>query len=372
MEKSLRVKFLLCALLGAAVLVGVSCGGGVSKKAGGVQGHAEGFTLTEEGLRVVDPRAGGAGVVYRFGDSKMLSDTLVTFVAAPRRVVCLSTTYVAFMSALGLEERIVGVSSGGYVMNPVVEERLAHGLVKEVGSDMSIDYEAVVSLHPDVVLAYATSGPKPEFYERLTSLGIPVVMVGDYMERTPLAREEWVRAIGWLMGAGAKADSVHNTVAERYEDARRSAERAQGRPKVLLNLPWQETWYVPGGKTFVAEAFRDAGAEVLTAGHDDSPSSTPMGMEDVLGLALQADFWFHPGMATTLREVVEQNELFSSFPAVKRGQVWNNNLRQNAHGGNDYYESGVMAPDVILRDLLAIFHPELMPNHTFTYYRQLR
>lgn len=370
MNRLLR-RMVCCALLGAVALFVVSCGGGAPQQCAVVSHSAEGFTLSENGLRVVDPRANGAGVNYRFGDSLSIGDTLVVLPGKPQRVVCMSTTYVAFMAALGLEERIVGVSMGSYMMNPTVTARMAEGLVKEIGSDMALDYETIVSLRPDVVLAFATSGPKPEFFTRLAALGIPVVMVGDYMERTPLARSEWVRAIGWLMGAEAKADSLQQAVAERYDAAKKLVEGVSEKPTVLLNSPWQETWYIPGGKTFLAEAIRDAGASILTAGHDDSPQSTPVSMEEALALGMKANFWLHPGMATTLQEIAGQNSLFTSFPSFKEGRVWNNNLRQNVNGGNDYFESGVMAPDVILEDLIAIFHPDLLPNHKFTYYRKL-
>lgn len=358
-------------LLGTLTVLGFSCRSHEAQHREPMQQRAEGFSIGNEGLRVVDPREGSTAVRYQFADAASITDTLVTFAAVPQRVVCLSTTYVAFMAALGLEDRIVGVSSGGYVINPRVVARISEGQVREVGSDMALDYETVISLRPDVVLAYATSGPKPEFYNRLSALGIPVVMVGEYMERTPLARAEWVRAIGWLMGESRKADSVQQALAMRYEETKALVEEVKSRPKVLLNLPWQETWYIPGGKTYLAEAFRDAGATVLTAGHDDSPQSTPVSMEEALALGLQADYWFHPGMATTLQDVAAQRELFQSFPAFKEGHVWNSNLRQNANGGNDYYESGVIAPDVILKDLIAIFHPDRMPNHQFTYYRHL-
>lgn len=364
-------RLLVLLMLGATAVVCVSCKEKTTRQEVPIEHRAEGFTIDELGLRVVDPREGGTAVRYQFADSASITDTLVTFSSTPQRVVCLSTTYVAFMASLGLEDRIVGVSSGGYVMNPRVVARISQGLVQEVGSDMALDYEAVISLRPDVVLAYATTGPKPEFYGRLAALGIPVVMVGDYMERTPLARSEWVRAIGWLMGEGAKADSVQNAVSARYEEAKALVEGIENRPRVLLNLPWQETWYIPGGKTYLAEAFHDAGAAILTAGHDDSPQSTPISLEEALTLGLEADYWFHPGMATTLQEVAAQNELFRSFPSFKAGRVWNSNLRQNANGANDYYESGVMAPDVILKDLIAIFHPDRLPGHVFTYYRHL-
>lgn len=368
MSRGLRL--LPWVLLLAIVLQIVSCGGG--ERAGGGQHVAEGFTLSERGLRVVDPRSPGRGVRYRRGEELSINDTLVTFAKIPNRVICLSSTHVAFMSALGLEDRVVGVSSGGFISNSRIAERLILGEVKDVGSDMALNYEVVVSLRPDVVLAYATSGPTPEFYGRLAALGIPVVMVGEYMERTPLARSEWVRAIGWLMGEEERADSLQRALAARYESAQRIVSGVINRPKVLLNAPWQETWYIPGGNTYLAVFIRDAGGEVLTAGNVDSDKSLPVSLERALALGMEADYWFHPGTAESLQDLGRQSKLFTLFPAFKTGCVWNNTLRLNANGGNDYFESGVLAPDEILMDMIAILHPELLPGHDFTYYKQLK
>ncbi|BAL99694.1 MAG: hypothetical protein KatS3mg049_2263 [Caldilinea sp.] len=51
--------------------------------------------------------------------------------------------------------------------------------------------------------------------------------------------------------------------------------------------------------------------------------------------------------------------------------MYNNNARLNEYGGNDYWEGGLANPDVVLADLIKIFHPELLPDHELVYYRKL-
>jgi iron complex transport system substrate-binding protein len=51
--------------------------------------------------------------------------------------------------------------------------------------------------------------------------------------------------------------------------------------------------------------------------------------------------------------------------------VYNNDARVNANGGNAYYEEGAAHPSLILADLIAIFHPELLPDHELAFFRRL-
>ena len=73
----------------------------------------------------------------------------------------------------------------------------------------------------------------------------------------------------------------------------------------------------------------------------------------------------------SMQQVVAEDNRYADFKAVKNRQVFNNNARVNEAGGNDYWEGGISNPDLVLSDLIKIFHPELLPDHKFVYYRQL-
>ena len=73
----------------------------------------------------------------------------------------------------------------------------------------------------------------------------------------------------------------------------------------------------------------------------------------------------------TLDELKAACPKFIDTRCFRGGQVYNNNARTNAAGGNDYYESAVVNPDLVLRDLVKIFHPELV-EEDFVYYKQLK
>lgn len=342
--------------------------------------RAQGFrfvpdTLADGGrsVELLDRRLQGADSVairYRVGGNNLVSDTLIAFAHPFRRAICLSTTHVAFLQALGLVDRVVGVSIPRYVTNHAVRQAVAEGRIVDVGTDMDLNYEAIVAQQPDVCFAFATSGPKPPFVARLQGLGIPVVMVGEYLEEHPLARTEWLRVFGYLAGVGDRADALYDSVAHRYDSVASSVSPSNVRPHVLINAPWKEMWYMPGANSYMSRLVRDAGGEVLGNDFQDGESH-PVNLEVALAYGLKADYWLNPGMALDLQTLLNDNPFYAQFPAVQSDRVWNNNLQLSPEGGNGFYEQGVLQPDIVLDDLVAILHPEYAQHHVFTYYRHL-
>ena len=143
------------------------------------------------------------------------------------------------------------------------------------------------------------------------------------------------------------------------------------KPTVLLNAPYQGIWWIPGGNSFLARFLKDAGAAYLWA-DDPSTGSKIIDFEVIYEKALDADYWLHPGQWNSLKEGLAVDERFAQFRAFREGHVYNNNARVNKYGGNDYWESGLTKPDVILADLIKIFHPELVPDHKLVYYKKLK
>lgn len=374
-------KLLKLAAIGLLALFTTSCrtGTSTSRLPDDSTSYARGFILTQvEGnptLSVYDSRQRDTTqplCKYQIGGGSFLSDTLVVLPKHPERIVCLSSTHIAFLAALGLDSCIVGVSTPEHITNPTVRARFAEGKIKDVGMDINLNYEAIIALQPEVVFAYAVSGPKPAFVGRLQQAGIPVVMLSEFLETHPLGRAEWVRAIGMLVGKEATADSLFEEVATRYQQLTAMVDTVSQRPTVLLNAPWQEIWYIPGGETYLAKLIKDAGAIPLSGGHDHDTQSHPMNLEAVLAMGLEADYWLNPGTFTNLQELGESNAIFKQFRAFQKGCIWNNTARSTPAGGNDFWESGVLAPDEALADLIAIFHPSLLPEHGQRYHFKLK
>ena len=139
---------------------------------------------------------------------------------------------------------------------------------------------------------------------------------------------------------------------------------------ILSGLPWKGAWYVPGGKSFAAQFIKDAGGSYLWD-ENRSTEALPLDLEMVYEKALKADCWINPGAASSIKDILQVDKRLGGLDVIKTGMVFNNNAVVNINGGNDYWESGVTNPHLILKDLVKIFHPELLPDHNFIYYKKL-
>ena len=343
--------------------------------------YAKGFRIEHYGdfniLRVRDPWQGSEGIRFSYvlsPDPGSLPDSLDPYpsIRIPvERVVCMSTTHVAMLAALDRIRSIVGISGSDYISNPVLRQRMEGGLVRDVGADRSLDYERIVSLHPDLVLAYGITSEVGGVVRRLGQLGIPVVLDGDYLEDEPLGKTEWIRFIAEFYGMGHMADSVFDGIAAAYEHSRKLASSVSHRPAVMTGLPWKDAWYIPGARSFAAAFIRDAGGRYLWDDLD-SREATPVDLESVYARAAKAEFWINSGSARSLEDILETDGRLARFRPFREGRVYNNSARLNPTGGNDFWETGVMEPQLILEDLIRIFHPGLLPEHVLRYYERLQ
>ena len=258
------------------------------------------------------------------------------------RIICMSSSHVGFLEALGCDSVAVGVSGVGYLWGEKVRASAA-----EVGYDAALDYETVLKLNPDLVLAYSVSASVPPYVAKLRSLGVRVIIINEHLESHPLARAEYLRFIGALTGRLARADSLFGAIKESYLSR---VVHAREPRKVILNIPYAGIWYVPGEDNYMSQLIRDAGGVVLGAQKGLSGSSV-ISLEEALAYGMQADIWLNPGGCRTKAQLYGINDLFRKFPS----EIYNNNLRTVPSGGNDFWESGVVRPDLVLSDLCNIF-----------------
>ena len=264
---------------------------------------------------------------------------------------------------------------------PIPSDRLFSPV--DVGYDAAPDYEKIVALKPDVVLTYAVSGAKSPFVTKLTQLGIKVFIVNEHLESHPLARASYIRLFGALTGRMPEADSIFNSVKDAYSSIAGSVESAElPRRKVLLNIPYNDQWFVPSTDSYLTSLIRDAGGDVLGC-EEGRAASTVMPVEKAYSLSKEADCWLNVGWCTTLSQLLGVNPVFEDMVrniqdnALKLGYgsypvIWNDNKRVNAKGGNDIWQSGVARPDLLLKDLVTVLHPDNQGEAAETiYYRQI-
>lgn len=285
-----------------------------------------------------------------------------------RRIVAMSSTHIAMLDAVGEVGRVVGVSGIDYISNPDIQ---AHrDSIGDVGYEGNINYELVLSLDPDLVLLYGVNGASG-MEPKLRELGIPFLYVGDYLEESPLGKAEWLVALSEVVGKRAEGEKVFADIPVRYNALKkRVADNALDAPSVMLNMPYGDSWFMPSAESYAVRLIADAGGDYIYKKNTGNVS-TPIDMEEAYLLASAADMWLNVGMANTLGEVKAACPKFADTRCFLSGDVYNNNARTNAAGGNDYFESAVVHPDLLLRDLVKIFHPELV-EESFVYYRQLK
>jgi iron complex transport system substrate-binding protein len=282
----------------------------------------------------------------------------------------MSTTHVAFISALGEAATISAVSGLKHVSDTAVRAQAAAGVTVDVGYDASVSYELIFALKPDVVFAYGVTGEFTVVEKKLNELGIKVVYIGEYLEEQPLGKAEWLLAMSAFFDRETQAVAAFDTVEARYLAAAAMVKNVAHKPLVMLNVPYKDVWYLPGTRNYTVRFIEDAGAEYIYPSHRQR-ETYPMSIENAFVLAQKADFWLLGNWAKSLGDLKANDPRMAEIPAFKKGKVYNSNLRMNSDGGDDFWESGIVQPDVILNDMIKIFHPELLPEHELYFYRHL-
>lgn len=282
-----------------------------------------------------------------------------------RRVICMSSTHVAMLDLAGAVERVAGVSGIDYISNAYVA---AHrDRIADVGYEGSIDYERIVAQQPDLVLLYGVNGASG-MEPKLRELGIPFVYIGEYLEEDPLGKAEWLVAVAETVGCRTSAEEIFAAIPERYEALKRRVADTAGTPSVMLNTPYGDSWFMPSAGNYLVRLIADAGGRYVYP-QNDTGRSLPIDLEEAALLVSEADLWLHV-QAASLDELRSRYPRFADAPCVREGRIWNCDRRSNAAGGNDFWESSVVHPDLVLRDLMKILHPELV-GEPFVYYRRI-
>ena len=351
------------------------------KQSGSSTRYASGFGVEQTGdlklVHVFDPwqKSRNATFSYLLGkDPAQVPDSLrhIPFIEVPvRRVITLSTTHIAMIRSLDESGTIRGISGADLMYDPAMIKRIRKKEVIDVGYDRTLNYELIVSLQPDVLFLYGVEGNIREISDKLVEMGVRVVFCGDYLEEHPLGKAEWLKFFSLFFQRESEADSLFQRIDSSYRVLAAMTDSLAGKPSVLTGLPWKDAWYMAGGNSYAARLIKDAGGKYLW---EDSKSAEaiPLNIESVFSRAVRADVWINPGAAASMDDLIRFDERFITLDVVGEGMVYNNNARLNSSGGNDYWESGAVRPDLILADLIKIFHPDLMEDHSFIYYRKLK
>ncbi|WAC10497.1 ABC transporter substrate-binding protein [Dyadobacter pollutisoli] len=290
-----------------------------------------------------------------------------------RSLVAMSSMHVGLLDFLGATDILTGLGTLQYVYSPKVIAMIKAGKVAEIGRDQGLNEEKLVEMHPDVVMTIGSPGGKTDHYQILKQAEIPVLVNSEWIEKTPLARAEWVKLMAALLNQEKLVNEKFGEIESEYNRLSKLAAGTDTKPSVISGLNTKDAWFLPSGDGYMAQFFRDAGADYHWS-NAKSSGSLSLSFESVYPIALKADYWVNVGFGKndTRKDILAQDSRYADFNAYKTGKMFSYNNMVNEQGSNDFFESGNVNPHVVLSDLVKIFHPELLPDHELVYYKQLK
>jgi iron complex transport system substrate-binding protein len=283
-------------------------------------------------------------------------------------IVTLSTSILPHLDSQDVIDRLIGVDTLQFTSNESVLARADE--IAEIGGEFTgLNTELLLEAQPDLIMAQQFSSAGTAL-DTIESTGLQVVLNSDFADTSPLGQAEWGKYVALFFNTEAEANTVFDTVVSEYERFAELAEDATMKPTVIAASPYQGSWFMPAGDSYLAELIADAGGDFVFA--DEAGTSIILDFEVVLEQGGAADYWvnFNQFWATT-DDMLADDPRYVEFVSFQNGNLWNNNKRVNGNGGNDYFESGVANPHLLLADLIAIFHPELLPDYEFQFYQPL-
>ncbi|MCB1777838.1 MAG: ABC transporter substrate-binding protein [Candidatus Competibacteraceae bacterium] len=290
-----------------------------------------------------------------------------------RSIAVLSTTHLPHLEMLNALDRLVAVGSYQNVYSPAVRQWIAAGKVAQVGRGPGINLEMILDLRPDLVTAVGHDQPQYNTHPLLRHAGVNVAINSEYVEPTLLGSSEWLKFTAAFLNRDGLAQRRFAEMAERYEAL--AAQVRDGpaveKPSVFSGFLDRDVWYVPSGGSSIARLIADAGGRYLWA-NDAHRGSLPLSFEVVFERAGDADVWLASDLDWFTRaDLLAANARYGAFKAFRNRRVYNQNARLNENKANDYWEAGIVEPDVVLADVIKILHPDRLPDHRLKYYRWL-
>lgn len=286
-----------------------------------------------------------------------------------KSIIATSTTHIPSLEMLGVENTLVGFPGTQWISSEKTRALIDSGKVKEAGANENLNTEVVLDLQPGALVAFAINSTN----KTLTTLeqsGIKVLYNGDWTEQTPLGKAEWIKLFGELYGLQDKADAAFAKIEKDYLDAQKLAKNITKKPTVMSGAMLNDQWITRGGSSYEAQFLKDAGANYLWADTKDT-GSLSLSFEVVLEKAQDADFWIGPSQFASLAEMLAANPHYAQFKAFKNKQVYSFSTKKGKTGGLLYFELAPNRPDLVLKDLIKILHPELLPNYQLQFFEKL-
>jgi iron complex transport system substrate-binding protein len=275
------------------------------------------------------------------------------------KIAVLSTVCVGMFNLLKESGRIIACNNSRLIYDSVLYTRFLTGSLINLGDSPEMDAEAVIGASPELLMKYIFGG-KDMNDQRIAEAGIPIAYNLEFMESHPLGRAEWIKFAAAFVGKEIFADSVFGDIRNQYLKYSALAAQSSFKPSVLDGSGYNGIWYAAGGKSFPAQLYSDAGA-IYYWSSDSGRGSIPLNFEAIIDKQASADYWIGPSTGSR-KQLLDIDSRYQLLKPFRESNVFYFGKRTNVNGGLDYYESGVTRPDILLKDLLWVFHPELLDS----------
>jgi iron complex transport system substrate-binding protein len=287
------------------------------------------------------------------------------------KVVVTSTTHIPHLDLLESTEMLAGFPNTDLISSTKTRALIDAGKVTDLGNGVSANAEMVIDLQPDWMVI-STLGEDLRYLDLFAQAGIPALINGEYVEQNPLGRAEWIKFTGILLGKYEESVAAFDKIEKSYLDAEKltTTLSKSEKPKVLSGVMYQDIWYAPGAESWGARILENAGGSYIFA---DQPGtgSLQLSYEYVLDRGMDAEFWIGSADFPDLKGMGTAEPRYRAFNPWKNGEVYTYTAKKGATGGYEYFELGYVRPDLILKDLIKILHPSLLPDYELYFYQKL-
>jgi len=285
-------------------------------------------------------------------------------------VVVTSTTHIPMLELLNIENRLVGFPNSDYISSEKTRALIKSGKVKELGHEENINTEVLLDLYPDLVIGFSLNSNN-KMFSTIEKMGIPVVINGDWLEETPLGRAEWIKFFGVLFDKEKEADSIFNVIESNYLNAKKIATKSTLKPTLLSGGLFKDVWNLPAGESYEATFLKDANTDYLWK-NSKGKGSLSLNIENVFEKGKDAEIWVSPSYYGSLSQLEKANDIYPKFKAFMNSNIYSFVNKRGEKGGLSYYELSPARPDLVLKDLIKIAHPELLEDYEFTFFEKLK
>jgi len=286
-----------------------------------------------------------------------------------QNIVVTSTSHIPFLERLGVISSLKGFPTPNYISSTKARNMINKGLIKDLGQNNQMNLEVLLDLEPELVMGFSVDQYNVE-YKKIEQFNIPLVYNGDWTEKTPLGRAEWIKFFAPFFQKEELGNKIFNEIEQNYLNAKKLAQNTKQNPTVLSGDMYQNVWYLPGGKSFQAQLLKDAHAEYLWSDTEET-GSLALSLESVMDKALKANYWIGPVSHKSYQSVKNSSQHYTYFSAYKNKKVFSVANTVGETGGSLYYELGPLQPDVVLKDLIKALHPEVLPNYQPYFFKPL-